>query len=154
VLIGAGRRLARLLAKSERRIVIEVTEHAQISDYDAFRRAVRRLGDVHLAVDDAGAGFASLRHILKLAPDLIKIDQSLTKGIEHDHRMRALASAIITFARETGVGVVAEGIETTSQLVELRALGATSGQGYLFGRPLRRDLHASATQSTEYGQAV
>ena len=149
--------LDEILPKSIRpRIVLELTEHAPITSYEALAVALAplRADGVRLAVDDAGAGFASLRHILKLAPDLIKIDQSLTKGIEHDHRVRALASAIITFARETGVGVVAEGIETTSQLVELRALGATSGQGYLFGRPLRREVHVPATQSTPYGHAV
>jgi EAL domain-containing protein (putative c-di-GMP-specific phosphodiesterase class I) len=69
---------------------------------------------------------------------LIKIDQSLTKDIEHDPRVRALAAAIITFARETGVAVVAEGVETASQLEELQALGATSAQGFLLGRPTRR----------------
>jgi EAL domain-containing protein (putative c-di-GMP-specific phosphodiesterase class I)/CheY-like chemotaxis protein len=133
--------LDELLPKSIRpRIVLELTEHAPITSYEALAQALAplRADGVRLAVDDAGAGFASLRHILKLAPDLIKIDQSLTKGIEHDRRVRALAAAIIGFARETGVAVVAEGIETTSQLVELRALGATSAQGFLFGRPLRR----------------
>jgi EAL domain-containing protein (putative c-di-GMP-specific phosphodiesterase class I)/CheY-like chemotaxis protein len=135
--------LDKLLPESIRpRMVLELTEHAPITSYEdlAVALAPLRADGVRLAVDDAGAGFASLRHILKLAPDLIKIDQSLTKGIEHDPRVRALASAIITFARETGVGVVAEGIETTSQLVALRALGATSAQGYLFGRPMRRAL--------------
>jgi EAL domain-containing protein (putative c-di-GMP-specific phosphodiesterase class I) len=129
------------------RIVLEVTEHAPISSYEALADAMATLrGDgVRLAVDDAGAGFASLRHIIKLAPDLIKIDRSLTADIEHDVRVRALAAAIITFARETGVAVVAEGIETRSQLDALTALGATSAQGYLLGRPARRTRASSGT---------
>ena len=130
------------------RIVLEVTEHAPISSYEALADAIATLrGDgVRLAVDDAGAGFASLRHIIKLAPDLIKIDRSLTADIEHDVRVRALAAAIITFARETGVAVVAEGIETRSQLDALTALGATSAQGYLLGRPMRRAQPSSRTR--------
>jgi len=140
-----GRGLEDIVPRASRaRIVLELTEHAPISSYEdlAVALAPLRADGVRLAVDDAGAGFASLRHILKLAPDLIKIDQSLTKDIEHDPRVRALAAAIITFARETGVAVVAEGVETTSQLEELQALGATSAQGYLLGRPTRRLVQA------------
>jgi EAL domain-containing protein (putative c-di-GMP-specific phosphodiesterase class I)/AmiR/NasT family two-component response regulator len=131
------------------RIVLEVTEHAPIESYEALAQALAplRADGVRLAVDDAGAGFASLRHILKLAPDLIKIDQSLTKDIEHDPRVRALAAAIITFARETGVAVVAEGVETPTQLEQLRALGATCAQGYLLGRPTRRPVQVEAKPS-------
>jgi EAL domain-containing protein (putative c-di-GMP-specific phosphodiesterase class I)/CheY-like chemotaxis protein len=130
------------------RIVLEVTEHAPISSYDDLDAALAtlRADGVRLAVDDAGAGFASLRHILKLAPDLIKIDQSLTTGIAHDRRVRALAAAIIAFARETGVAVIAEGVETSSQLAELRALGATGAQGFLFGKPVRRRLDGLSLQ--------
>jgi EAL domain-containing protein (putative c-di-GMP-specific phosphodiesterase class I)/AmiR/NasT family two-component response regulator len=132
------------------RIVLELTEHAAISSYEDLAAALAplRADGVRLAVDDAGAGFASLRHILKLDPDLIKIDQSLTKGIEDDRRVRALAAAIITFALETGVAVVAEGVETTSQLEELRALGATSAQGYLLGRPKRRSTQVLSEQAS------
>jgi EAL domain-containing protein (putative c-di-GMP-specific phosphodiesterase class I)/FixJ family two-component response regulator len=124
------------------RIVLELTEHAPIESYEALAASLAslRADGVRLAVDDAGAGFASLRHILKLEPDLIKIDQSLTKDIEHDSRVRALAAAIIAFARETGVAVVGEGIETESQLAALEALGATRAQGYVLGRPLPRAL--------------
>ena len=112
---ASGPGLEDIVSRASRpRIVLELTEHAAISSYEALAVALAplRADGVRLAVDDAGAGFASLRHILKLAPDLIKIDQSLTKDIEHDPRVRALAAAIITFARETGVAVVAEGVET------------------------------------------
>jgi EAL domain-containing protein (putative c-di-GMP-specific phosphodiesterase class I)/DNA-binding NarL/FixJ family response regulator len=145
-----GRGLEDIVPRASRaRIVLELTEHAPISSYEdlAVALAPLRADGVRLAVDDAGAGFASLRHILKLAPDLIKIDQSLTKDIEHDPRVRALAAAIITFARETGVAVVAEGVETASQLQELQALGATSAQGYLLGRPTRRLPHVALEQT-------
>jgi len=135
VLIGAGRRLAQLLAKSERRIVIEVTEHAQISDYDAFRRAVRRLGDVHLAVDDAGAGYASLRHILELGPRYAKLDISLVRGIDGDPQRQALAAGLAHFAARGGCQLIAEGVERQAEARALEDLGVEFGQGFLFGRP-------------------
>ena len=119
------------------RVVVEVTEHAPIDDYDAVTAALGRLRahGVRLAVDDAGAGFASLRHILRLAPDVIKIDGALIREIHRDRSQRALTSALISFARETGATIVAEGIETDVQLATLRELGVSYGQGYRLGRP-------------------
>jgi EAL domain-containing protein (putative c-di-GMP-specific phosphodiesterase class I) len=121
------------------RIVLEVTEHVAIDDYAAFIAAIRplRARGIRLAVDDAGAGYASFRHILKLHPDTIKLDISLTRGIDSNPDHRALAAALIGFARETGSTIVAEGVETSSELEQLRALGAHTAQGYLLGRPMR-----------------
>jgi EAL domain-containing protein (putative c-di-GMP-specific phosphodiesterase class I)/CheY-like chemotaxis protein len=120
------------------RIVIEMTEHAPVGDYDALNRALRPLRDagVRVAVDDAGAGFASLRHILLLAPDIIKLDISLTRGIDADQPRRALSCALVAFARETGTVIVAEGIETSAELATLREIGVTQGQGFLIARPM------------------
>jgi EAL domain-containing protein (putative c-di-GMP-specific phosphodiesterase class I) len=119
------------------RIVIEVTEHAPIGDYQALMRALDglRLLGVRLAIDDAGAGYASLKHILQLSPDFIKLDITLTQGIDTDTARRALAKALIAFASETGSAIVAEGIETQEELDELRALGVIFGQGYYLARP-------------------
>lgn len=119
------------------RIVIEVTEHAPIEDYQALLQALDGLRslDVRLAIDDAGAGFASLKHILQLSPDFIKLDITLTRGIDSDTARRALAKALIAFASETGAVIVAEGIETQEELDALRALGVTYGQGYYLGHP-------------------
>ena len=118
-------------------VVIEITEHAPIDDYALVTAALGRLRahGVRLAVDDAGAGFASLRHILRLAPDVIKIDGTLIREIHRDRSQRALTSALITFARETGATIVAEGIETDGQLAALRELGVSYGQGFRLGRP-------------------
>lgn len=118
-------------------IVVEVTEHAPIADYDAVNAAMSRLREhgVRLAVDDAGAGFASLRHIVRLAPDLIKIDGELTRHVGADRSQRALTSALIAFARETGATIVAEGLETDEQIGALRSLGVEVGQGFRLGRP-------------------
>jgi EAL domain-containing protein (putative c-di-GMP-specific phosphodiesterase class I)/AmiR/NasT family two-component response regulator len=118
-------------------IVIEVTEHAPVNDYPRFRSALARMRELgtRLAIDDAGAGFASLRHILELNAELIKLDGSLTHSLEADPRRRSLASALIEFGRESGASVLAEHIESEMQLCELRRLGVTYGQGFHLGRP-------------------
>jgi EAL domain-containing protein (putative c-di-GMP-specific phosphodiesterase class I) len=77
--------------------------------------------------------------ILHLHPDLIKLDMSLTRNIEGDATRRALASALIVFARETGSQIIAEGVETLSELRTLQALGVEVAQGYLLGRPMALD---------------
>jgi PAS domain S-box-containing protein len=121
-----------------KRIVLELTEHAAISDYAALLRAVEPLRQqgLRLAVDDAGAGYASLQHILRLEPDQIKIDASLTQNIDCDPRRRALASALITFSREIDSRIVAEGVETAEELHVLKDLGVEKAQGYFLGRPM------------------
>jgi EAL domain-containing protein (putative c-di-GMP-specific phosphodiesterase class I) len=119
------------------RLVLEVTEHADVGDYDELCRHLERLRarGVRLAVDDAGAGFSGLQHILKLQPDSIKLDMALIRGIDVDPARRALASAMQSFARQTGAMLVAEGVETAAERKTLIALGFMRGQGYLLGRP-------------------
>ncbi|HEX8103639.1 MAG TPA: EAL domain-containing protein [Solirubrobacteraceae bacterium] len=120
-----------------RRLVIEITEHAPVEDYDALvptLDALRARG-ARLAIDDAGAGFASLRHILRLAPDIIKTDNTLTRNIATSRAERALTAALISFAGEIGAAIVAEGIETRAELEALQALGVRYGQGFHLGRP-------------------
>jgi EAL domain-containing protein (putative c-di-GMP-specific phosphodiesterase class I)/DNA-binding NarL/FixJ family response regulator len=119
------------------RIVLEITEHAPIADYDTFNAglaSVRALG-ARLAIDDAGAGFASLRHILRLEPEFIKLDITLIAAIESDRSQQALAAGIISFADGIGATVVAEGIEHAEALEALRVLGVPCGQGFHLGRP-------------------
>ncbi|HLM10643.1 MAG TPA: EAL domain-containing protein [Thermoleophilaceae bacterium] len=119
------------------RVVIEVTEHTEIGDYGRFRRAISRTRErgASLAVDHAGSGFASLRHIHELDAEIIKLDRSLTYSLDADLRRRSLAAALIEFGRETGAAVLAEGIESELQLYELRRLGVRFGQGFHLGRP-------------------
>ncbi|MGI8608404.1 MAG: EAL domain-containing protein [Candidatus Dormibacteria bacterium] len=130
-----------------RTIVLEITEHAAVADYAALMEAINILkqSGVRTAVDDAGSGYASFRHILNLDPQMIKLDVSLTSGIDHDPKRRALASALIAFADSTGADVVAEGIEHRSELDTLIDLGASHGQGYLLGRPQSVDQIMSRT---------
>ena len=119
------------------RIVLELTEHVPVNDYPRLRDILLDLRSrgVRLAIDDTGAGFASLAHILKLAPDIIKLDRDLTSGIDIDPVRRALAEALVSFSSDMGSRVVAEGIETSDELETLRSRGIHYGQGYLLGRP-------------------
>lgn len=119
------------------RLVIELTEHVPIEDYPAIvaRLAPLRAAGARLAIDDTGAGFASLRHILRLSPDILKLDISICRGIDRDPSRRALAAALVIFANDIGALIVAEGIETSQEHRTLRELGAHYGQGYLLGRP-------------------
>lgn len=118
-------------------IVLEITEHAKVEDYGALHRhlAPLKARGMRVAVDDAGAGYAGLQHIVQLAPDIIKMDMSLVRSIDSDPARRALASAMIFYAREMGSCVVAEGIETAAELETLKRLGTGKGQGYFLGKP-------------------
>jgi EAL domain-containing protein (putative c-di-GMP-specific phosphodiesterase class I) len=131
-------RLVELLDATEPRpLIVEVTEHAVVDDYrqlDDAMVSLRRRG-VRLAVDDAGAGFASLRHIVRLQPELIKLDPSLTQNLRDDPVRGPLADCLIEFARRTGSAIIAEGIETPADLATWRDLGAHAVQGHLLGRP-------------------
>lgn len=123
------------------RLAVEITEHSMIRDYQALIDALAplRARGVKVAIDDAGAGYASLRHVLMLRPDVIKFDISITRGIDTDPMRRALAAALSEFARHTETAIVAEGVETSAELQVLNNLGIDKGQGYFFSRPLPPD---------------
>ncbi len=125
------------LAADPTRTVVEITEHAQIDDYEVTNQALLELrsAGLRLAIDDAGAGYSSFRHVVETRPDMIKLDASLTQRIEVDRGRRALASALISFAAEMDQTVIAEGIETRSAVDALVGLGVRCGQGHFFGRP-------------------
>jgi EAL domain-containing protein (putative c-di-GMP-specific phosphodiesterase class I) len=119
------------------RLVVEITEHLEIEDY---QRLAKPIGEIRarggrLAIDDVGAWFASLRHVLSLSPDIIKLDRSLSHGLDMSLPRAALARGLVACAHELGATVVAEGIETAEDVRGLQRVGATCGQGYLFGRP-------------------
>jgi EAL domain-containing protein (putative c-di-GMP-specific phosphodiesterase class I) len=121
-----------------KRIVLEITEHESVDDYAKLGAALAPLRErgLRVAVDDAGAGYASFRHILKLEPDVIKLDISITRDIDTQISRRALAAALIRFAEETGSRIVAEGVETEAELAVLRELRVNKAQGFLIGRPV------------------
>lgn len=119
------------------RLILELTEHMPVEDYDLVNEALaplRRRG-VKIAVDDTGAGFASLRHILDLRPDIIKLDIGLVRGIDRDENRAGVARMLLDFSRSIDARAIAEGVETPAERDTLLQLGAILGQGYLFGRP-------------------
>lgn len=120
------------------RVVFEITEHDAVLDYAALSMVSRRLQRLgfKIAVDDAGAGYASLRHILDLEPDIIKIDSSIVRGVDRHAPRQALVAAFVSFSVKTGSDLVAEGIETASEHEALKDLGVKMGQGYHLGRPV------------------
>ncbi len=126
-----------LRAHPLQQVVVEMTEHEQITDYPSITNALDalRARGARLAIDDTGAGFAGLQHLARLRPDIVKLDMSFVHGIDQDPTLRAVARAVASFAAEVGAALVAEGIEKHAELTQLRALGATHGQGYLLGRP-------------------
>jgi EAL domain-containing protein (putative c-di-GMP-specific phosphodiesterase class I) len=89
-----------------------------------------------VAIDDVGAGYASMAHVLQLSPDIIKLDRAFTAAIDTDQRRRSLVSTMRAFAEQTDAALLAEGIETLAELETMTSLGVTLGQGYLLGRPM------------------
>lgn len=128
--------LAGLLATADRRVVVELTEHDRIDDYDEVAVGLERLGgDVRLAIDDAGAGFASMSHILALNPDEVKLDRLWVQGVDHDVAKSALVAGMVSFAETTETALIAEGVETEAEAERLVGLGVRYAQGFHLGRP-------------------
>jgi EAL domain-containing protein (putative c-di-GMP-specific phosphodiesterase class I) len=88
-----------------------------------------------VAIDDTGAGHSSLRHVMQLRPDYVKLDRSLIQGLNSDPAKRALVSSMVALVRELGSSLVAEGVETAEELAALRELEVRYAQGYLLARP-------------------
>ena len=122
------------------RIVLEVTEHDEVDAalYNQIAQVTHplRQAGLRVAVDDAGAGYACFKHILHLSPDIIKVDVSITRDIDSDFSRQALASALVNFSKSIRCSLVAEGVETGSELTTLRQLGVQLAQGYALARPM------------------
>ena len=119
------------------RLVVEITEHAVVPSYGALRdelEPLRREG-LRIAIDDAGAGYASLRHVVELRPDFIKVDHTLSHGVADDHARLVAVSGFVLLAFDIGASVVAEGVERELDLVALREAGVELVQGYLLASP-------------------
>ncbi|MDO8886916.1 GGDEF domain-containing phosphodiesterase [Candidatus Oleimmundimicrobium sp.] len=118
-------------------IVLEVTERAAIENFSVFKNALeyfRALG-FKIAIDDGGAGYATLESMVELKPDFIKIDMSLIRNIDTDSVKQQLVKALINFGKETNIKMIAEGIETKAELKTLLELDIHLGQGYVFAYP-------------------
>jgi len=130
-------RAAARARRTGRLVGVEVTEHTPVSDYDQLVAATGRLraAGVYIAVDDAGAGYASFHHVLQLRPDIVKIDISLVRDIDTDPLRQALTRSLATFAHESSAHLIAEGVERGDEAHTLSQLGVRLNQGYLYGRP-------------------
>ena len=116
--------------------VIELTEHDRVDDYEELRTALARIPETDLSIDDAGAGFATLRHVIELRPRYLKLDRSWISEIHTDVTRQALVQGISYFGETTGCLVVAEGVESDAEAEVVARLGVPLAQGYLFGRPV------------------
>jgi PAS domain S-box-containing protein len=133
-------RLEATLRAATRPIVLEITEREPVIDYGALRSAISRIvAPLQWAIDDAGAGYASLRHIIELRPQFVKLDRELIAGIALDPARQALVAGLLHFSDALGTMLIGEGIETTAERIALRRLGVVAGQGWLLGRPARID---------------
>lgn len=133
----ADPRLLTLLRTLDRPCAVELTEHAVIHDYRVLEgplEALRAAG-VAIAVDDAGAGFSSLQHVVQVLPDVVKLDLSLTQDVARSPVRRALGGALIDFVHGMGATLVVEGVECEADLEVWIALGADAVQGYVAGPP-------------------
>jgi diguanylate cyclase (GGDEF)-like protein len=120
---------------------LEITETSLLQDLDAITAKLHRLraADIRIALDDFGTGYSSLGLLTKLPVDLLKIDRSFTRGLPADFTNLALTSSIIQLASALGLATIAEGVESCEQLHQLRKLGCTRVQGYVYSKPLPAD---------------
>jgi len=121
----------------EKAITVELTEHVKVENYKKLLYSLKELKSlgVTLAIDDVGAGFSGLNHILKLSPDIIKLDGPVIRNIDRDREKQAMTSALVSFAQKTDTLIVAEQIETAKEAAMLIDMGVEYGQGYYLGKP-------------------
>ena len=132
--------LIRTLAKSRLApsdVVFEISEQESIHSFDVFREVRDEYGKLgfQFALDDTGAGYASLQSVIELEPEFIKVDRAFISGIDQDPARQALLRALHTVSREIGARIIGEGLDSLEELATLRSLGVPFGQGWLFGKP-------------------
>jgi diguanylate cyclase (GGDEF)-like protein len=127
----------RTLSGSLEGIVVEITEHEFVPDDDSIQEAVADLRErgARIAIDDAGAGHAGLKQLMRVRPDIVKLDQALIRDIQTDPARMALVESFVRFARDVGATVCAEGIESLDELAVIADLDVQWGQGYALARP-------------------
>lgn len=118
-------------------VVFEITERSAIGEMRIFTESIAHYQkqDFKIAIDDFGAGYSGLSRVCALHPNYIKIDMELVRNIQAVASKSSLVGSIVKFCRETGVSLIAEGIETEEELDTLIRLGVDYGQGYFLGRP-------------------
>ena len=130
-------RLEEVRAELPERLVVELTEQDAVSDYELLRTRLQSWSNdgVRLAIDDTGAGYSSLQHVLQLAPDFLKLDRSLIAGVDRERSRRVLVRSLVAFGREVGATVIAECVERREELEVLREAGVSLAQGWLLAKP-------------------
>ncbi len=119
-------------------LIIEITESLLISNVESVATVLARLKELQVGIylDDFGTGYSSLNYLHRFPFDALKIDRSFVNRISEDEKNQAIAQAIVTLAHSLGLYVIAEGLETTHQLAQLRKLTCEYGQGYIFNAPV------------------
>ncbi len=120
-----------------RQTIVELTENSVIEDFSHMQEMMRQLRGqgFRIAIDDAGTGHSGLQRMVELEPDFVKLDMSLVRGLETSFVKQKLIATLRDFCRESGVTLIAEGIETRAELDALADLGIVYGQGFLFAHP-------------------
>jgi EAL domain-containing protein (putative c-di-GMP-specific phosphodiesterase class I) len=120
-----------------RQLTVEISAHTAVPDYERIGASLRPLRErgLRVAVDETGAGYASFDHLLRLRPDVIKLDRSLLADVARDHGRRAFVTMIVLLALKVGATVTGEGVETREELDALTALGVDHVQGTFLARP-------------------
>ncbi|HTO69502.1 MAG TPA: EAL domain-containing protein [Myxococcota bacterium] len=118
-------------------VVFEISEQESIDNYAIFREARDNYGKLgfQFALDDTGAGYASLEAVLELTPEYIKVDRAFVHGIDQDSARQNMLRAFQTIASDMNARIIGEGLDTLEELRTLGALGIQFGQGWLFGKP-------------------
>lgn len=136
------------------RMFVELTEHEEIAETAALMSVIGTLrrNRIGIAVDDVGAGYAGLSTILRLNPNVLKLDRSLVDGIHKDKAKQSLTTAMLEFAHQMGAFLIAEGVEEVTDDMMLRSLGARLGQGYLYSRPASAREHLDRLRTNQQTQ--
>jgi EAL domain-containing protein (putative c-di-GMP-specific phosphodiesterase class I) len=118
-------------------LVVEITEHESVADYGGLARVLEPLRErgAQVAVDDVGAGYASMRHVMEMRPDFVKIDRGLVANLDRDPAKLAIIESLASFASRIDAGVIAEGVERLEEVDTLVRLGIPLAQGFVFARP-------------------
>jgi EAL domain-containing protein (putative c-di-GMP-specific phosphodiesterase class I) len=139
---------------------LEITESMVMGDVDAAIDLMLKLKslDLKLAIDDFGTGYSSLSYLHRFPMDTLKVDKSFVSRLEKSNEDRAIIHTILTLGQQLGMEVVAEGVETETQVVMLRQQGCDYGQGYFFAKPLPAAEALALLQSQQplgcYGAAI
>ena len=124
-------------------VVLEISEQESIDNFEIFREVRDYYGKLgfQIALDDTGSGYASLKAVVELSPEFIKVDRSFVSRIDEDPGRQEVLSAFQSVAQRIGARIIGEGLDTLEELETLGRLGIPFGQGWLFGKPhpLRSD---------------